>query len=88
VRSVDFGKGVKEFEASVASASKGGSIEIRIDGKEGTLLGICEVKNTGNWQNWTTLSSKIKDAKGVHDVYFVFKGGDENLFNFDWWIIK
>ena len=88
VRSVDFGKGVKEFEASVASASKGGSIEIRIDGKEGTLLGICEVKNTGNWQNWTTLSSKIKDAKGVHDVYFVFKGGDGNLFNFDWWRFK
>jgi Carbohydrate binding module (family 6). len=27
-------------------------------------------------------SEKIK---GVHDVFFVFKGGNGNLFNFDWW---
>lgn len=88
VRSVDFGKGAKRFSASVASASNGGSIEIRLGSVDGSLLGVCEVGNTGGWQNWKTLSSKIKKTKGVHDVYLVFKGVDDQLFNFDWWILK
>jgi len=85
VRSVDFGSGAKKFEASVASASPGGSIEIRLGGIDGALMGTYEVKNTGGWQNWTVLSAKVKDVKGVHDVYFIFKGGNDDLFNFDWW---
>ncbi len=88
VRSVDFGKGAKRFSASVASASKGGSIEIRLGSIDGSLLGVCEVDNTGDWQNWKMMSSKIKKTKGVHDVYLVFKGVDDQLFNFDWWILK
>ncbi|WP_372776167.1 glycoside hydrolase family 43 protein [Mangrovibacterium sp.] len=84
VRSVDFGKGAKTFEASVASATQGGQIEIRIDGKDGRVLGILEVDNTGGAQAWKRLSCKVSDIEGVHDVYFVFKG-DKDLFNFDWW---
>jgi hypothetical protein len=85
VRSVDFGKGAKSFEASVASASEGGSIEIHIDGKDGELLGTCKVVNTGGLLNWATVSCKVKKVNGVHDLYFVFKGGNGELFNFDWW---
>jgi len=85
VRSVDFGKGSKKFEASVASLSEGGKIEIRVDGKSGDLLGVLDVKNTGGDQKWKTLSCKVNVVKGVHDLYFVFKGGVGNLFNFDWW---
>ncbi|MDP3180721.1 MAG: carbohydrate-binding protein, partial [Bacteroidota bacterium] len=32
-----------------------------------------------------TVSGKVAKTKGVHDVYFVFKGSEGNLFNFDWW---
>ena len=85
VRSVDFGKGAKSFEASVASASEGGSIEIHIDGIDGELMGTCKVGNTGGLLNWSTVSCKVKKVKGVHDLYFVFKGGNGELFNFDWW---
>jgi arabinoxylan arabinofuranohydrolase len=85
VRSVDFGKRSIKFEASVSSASAGGEIEIRIDSVDGELLGICKVENTGGWQNWTVQTCKVKKTKGVHDLYFVFKGGDGQLFNFDWW---
>ena len=88
VRSVDFGKGAKKFEASVASASVGGKIEIRIDGKGGSLLGTLEVTSTGGDQIWKTVSCKVVKMKGVHDVYFVFKGGEGQLFNFDWWMFK
>ncbi len=85
VRNVDFGKGAKSFEASVACTSKGGSIEIHIDSPDGTLLGICEVKNTGGPQNWEVQSCRVNQMKGIQDVYFVFKGDDGDLFNFDRW---
>ncbi len=85
VRSVDFKKGATKFEASVAVAASGAKIEIRIDSKEGNLLGTLEVKSTGNEQKWITLSCTVKKVKGIHDIYFVFKGDRDDLFNFDWW---
>lgn len=85
VRNVDFGKGAKKFEASVASASIGGKLEIRIDGKSGGLLGTLEITSTGGDQIWKTVSCKVAKMTGVHDVYLVFKGGEGFLFNFDWW---
>lgn len=88
VRSVDFGKGAKTFEASVASAAQGGKIEIRLGNPKGELLGTIEVKNTGGWQKWSSVKGKVKKVAGVHDLCFVFKGGDGELFNFDWWMLK
>ena len=88
VRSVDFGKGAKKFEASAASDNTGGNIEIRLGSVDGNLLGTCEVKNTDGGQNWKVHSTKLKKVNGVHDVYFVFKGGEGHLFNFDWWLFK
>ncbi len=26
-----------------------------------------------------------RPVKGKHDVYILFRGGDEQLFDFDWW---
>jgi len=85
IRSVDFNKGAKTFLASVAATSSKGKIEVRVDSKDGSLLGTLEVKETGGENNWKIQSCKLNNLKGVHDVYFVFKGGDGNLFNFDWW---
>lgn len=85
VRNVDFGKGARQFEASVASSSTGGKIEIHVDGKVGNLLGVLDVTNTGGNQIWKTVSCKVARMKGVHDLYFVFIGGEEDLFNFNWW---
>lgn len=87
VRSVDFEKGATYFEASVASDSKGGKIEIRIDSLTGDLLGILDVKNTYNSLNWEVLTCNIFKKKGIHDLYFVFTGEEEEegLFNIDWW---
>ena len=88
VRSVDFGKGAKTIEASVASASQGGKIEIRLNNPNGELLGTIDVKNTGGWLNWATVKNNLKKINGVHDICFVFKGGEGELFNFDWWKLK
>lgn len=89
VRGVDFKKGAKSFEASVASTSPGGSIEIRLDGQNGDLIGKCIVRNTGDWHKWLTHTCNLKKIKGIHDVYFIFTGAaDTQLFNFNWWKFK
>lgn len=84
VRSVDFGKGAKKFEVS-AAALAGGQIEIRLDGKDGLLLGTCEIKDTGEVNAWKTFTAKVSKQKGIHDLYFIFKGGEGDLFNLNHW---
>jgi arabinoxylan arabinofuranohydrolase len=84
IRDVDFGKGTKKFVAQVASSSTG-SIEIRLGGIDGKLMGVCEVNSTGGFDKWSTKKAKVKTIKGIHDLYLVFKGGEGELLNFDWW---
>src|SRR5690606_35447629 len=81
VRSVDFLTGALWFEASVASAGAGGTIELRVDAVDGPLLGACEVSPTGGWQSWTKVTCDVSEVSGVHDLYLVFTGGDGYLFN-------
>lgn len=88
VKGVDFGNSPKSFEANAASALEGNYIEIRLDYPTGTLLGTCIISNTGGVQKWSTASCKTGKTQGIHDLYFIFKGGDGNLFNFDWWTFK
>jgi hypothetical protein len=84
IRSVDLAKGATRFEASFIPLT-GGSIEVRLDKPDGVLIGTCQVsKGTGS-DTWQTLSAKVTQVKGLHDVYLVFKGEGEKLFNFDWW---
>jgi arabinoxylan arabinofuranohydrolase len=85
VRSVNFSKKPKQFEANIASASEGASIEIRVDSLHGGVLGTCAIKNTGGFQKWATQSGRLKKVKGIHDLYFIFKGGGRGLFNFNRW---
>ncbi|HOK96474.1 MAG TPA: glycoside hydrolase family 43 protein [Anaerohalosphaeraceae bacterium] len=85
VKGVDFGPGAKSFEARVASESQGGRIELRFDSPTGKLAGICSVPCTGGWQKWETKSCTVKDAAGIHDLYFVFAGDSGFLMTFNWW---
>lgn len=83
VRGVDLSKGLSSVEVNVA-ALNGGRIEIHIDGKTGPLLGVVNITSSAEGDIWKTITQKIKNVKGVHDVYFVFKGSND-LFEFDWW---
>ncbi|WP_437585241.1 glycoside hydrolase family 43 protein [Sorangium sp. So ce1000] len=85
VRGVDFGTGAVSFDARVASATSGGSIELRLDSATGTLVGTCMVQGTGGWQTWVTTSCAVDGATGIHDLYLKFTGGSGSLFNFNWW---
>lgn len=82
--------GAKKFGASVASALRGGKIEVRIDSPEGPLVAELDVPGTGGWEEWKYLETPVKmEEPGVHDIYFVFTGRKgPKLFNFDYWQFK
>lgn len=87
VRDVDFGKGAKNFTASVSSVANG-SIELRIGSVDGRLIGTCKIEKSAGLKTWNTVSCKVQKVKNINDLYLVFKGGDGQLFNFDWWKLK
>ena len=83
VQGVDFSKGATSVEVSVASLY-GGKIEIHTDKIDGPVLGIVNVNTSGEGDIWKTVTAPVKNIKGVHDLFFVFRG-EKDLFNFDWW---
>lgn len=88
VRSVDFrDKGATELTARVATAHNGNvSMEIRLDAVDGRLIGTIQVPCTGGNDRWELVTIDLPKVKGVHDVYFVFKGkAKTNIMYFDYW---
>ena len=81
---VDFGSGVAGFQTRVASATSGGSIEIRLDSVAGTLVGTCPIIGTGGWQTWVTATCNVGGVSGTHNLYLRFIGGSGYLFNVNW----
>jgi len=83
VQGVDFSKGATSVDVSVASLF-GGEIEIHTDKINGPVLGTVDVNTSGEGDIWKTINTPVKNIKGVHDLFFVFRG-EKYLFNFDWW---
>ncbi|WP_281635680.1 glycoside hydrolase family 43 protein [Flavobacterium marginilacus] len=87
IQSVNFDKEPKSFQVS-ASSILGGKIEIHLDTKEGELLGVCVIKSTGDLNTWKEFNAKVKKVKGLHNLFFVFKGNEKSMFNLDWWLFE
>ncbi len=85
VAAVDFESGASSFEARVASNTMGGQIELRLDSEAGPLVGTCSVPGTGGWQQWITISCPVSGVEAIHDLFLVFRGGNDYLFNINWW---
>lgn len=83
VQGVDFSKGATSVDVSVASLY-GGKIVIHTDKIDGLILATVNVNTSGEGDIWKTVSASVQNIKGIHDLYFVFKG-EKDLFNFDWW---
>ncbi|NPD91789.1 family 43 glycosylhydrolase [Prevotella sp. PMUR] len=89
LKGVDFAKGATSFKVCASCHLYGGTMEIRLDGVDGKLIGSVNITNTKT--ELKVFETKIKGATGVHDLYFVFKGSEKqkrNLFNLDWWEFK
>ena len=86
VKGVDFSKGASSVDVNVSSLF-GGKIEIRTDKKDGPLIGTVNINTSAEGDLWKTISTPVKNIKGINDVYFVFRG-EKDLFNFDWWMFN
>lgn len=74
---VDFGTSVTTLLANVAvpDAEAGKQIEVRIDALDGPLLGVMTIQGTGGWDQYATQALTLEPVSGVHDLYFLFRGG-------------
>lgn len=84
VREVDFGaQSPSELTAEVLNYRNQGTIEFYIDAMSGNPFASVQVDAAGVFQ--TAVSGKVT---GKHDVYILFRGSDEEFFDFDWWQLK
>jgi arabinoxylan arabinofuranohydrolase len=83
IQGVDFATGATSVDMNVASLN-GGKIEIHVDQLDGPTLVNIDINTSGEGDLWKTISTPIKKIKGVHDLYFIFKG-EKELFHIDWW---
>jgi hypothetical protein len=88
---VDFGATPPaELLARVSSQSdNGGRMEIRIDTPSSQPVATIQVKNTGGWQNWQTVTGAMTPVTGSHTVFVTFANdaGDE-FMNLNYFTIK
>ena len=85
---VDFPtEGASKFTARNGTTHNGNvSTEIRLDSKDGKLLGTINAPMTGGNDRWSLQTIDIKKVSGIHDVYFVFKGkAKTDILYFDYW---
>jgi len=89
---VNFRGGATALVLRVASASGGGSIDVRVDGcddftnQPGTSIGTCEVVSTGGADTYTELSCPLTATSGPHDLCLAFSG--DTSFEIDSWHLE
>ena len=91
VKTVDFRKeGASKFIARVGTTHNGNvSMEVRLDSKDGQLIGTINVPMTGGNDRWALRTIDVKEVSGIHDLYFVFKGKAANqIMFFDYWMFQ
>jgi hypothetical protein len=82
----DFGTH-EHFTARVATGSRGGKIEIFFDALTGEKAGELTVTNTGGWDAWQEMETPVTPFSGIRDIVLRFTGGEEELFDIDWFRI-
>jgi arabinoxylan arabinofuranohydrolase len=84
--SVDFeSDGAGTVSARVRPLAEEGVIQVRLDSRRGRVVGALPFTR-GETGGWTDVTARLEGVRGVHDVYFTFKGPDgEDLVEVDTW---
>ncbi|WP_157520387.1 ThuA domain-containing protein [Herbidospora daliensis] len=82
--------GATTFTARIASGGPGGTLSIRHGSQTGPLLGTITVANTGGWEDYVDLSTRLTNVPaGNGQLFLVFDGpsGRGALFDVDYWTL-
>lgn len=88
VKAVNFRKkGASKFTTRIGTGHNGNvSMEIRLDTKDGELIGTVNVSKVGGNDKWALQTIDVKKVSGIHDLYFVFKvEAKTDILYFDYW---
>lgn len=78
----DFGAGATYFSIEGASASAGGTLELRTGSVAGPLIGTVNITNTGGFTAFQQFGVAVPPTLiGVQNLYFKFVGGGGFLFD-------
>lgn len=84
VRDADFGEqGPQAIELTFKRLHEGGTVEFHLDRLDGPLLG--SIATDGSALHYSAPAQNADKARGVHDIYLLFRGGDGPLFDMDCW---
>lgn len=84
LRGVDFGsKGAKSFTINAAAEGRA-VVELRLDSKDGPVVGTLSISSTGSVDKYRSFTTKVKGAADVHDLYICFSQTSGNV-RLDWW---
>lgn len=72
-KEVNFGSGATAFKALVTT-NAATSIELRLNGSTGTLIGTLPVASTDGFNAYQEQTCSINKVSGLNDLYLVFKG--------------
>ena len=85
VRNVDFGEEPAVLvSVEMLNFKSEGRIEFYLDAVSGRPVATVPVNN----DNMMIKAPVDARAKGVHDLYLLFRGGDGELFDLDWWVFN
>lgn len=88
VRGVDFFKGARRFFIRAASNTNA-TIELHLDSADGELVALIPVGPTGGLDEFSMEKVRLmRNVKGVHDLYMVFKGPEKDMMALDYWYVK
>jgi|GEM_PF-235196 len=80
--------GITTLRIRYSKGVDGGSMEIRLDGTTGQLLGTITPEVTGSWTTWSESSTTLSTTTGTHALYFVFKGSSAGILSLDWFEVS
>ena len=87
IREVDFGTdGPKSVTIKTLNFKNPGTVEFYLNALSDSPFAAVTVDGTASEQ--TVEVKSRRPVTGKHDVYILFRGGDEELFDFDWWQMK
>lgn len=88
VRCVDFGQNkAKSIVAKMQAFKHEGSVDFFLDKLDGNPFASVRFNNAGTTEVIAPIRGRQMPS-GVHDVYMLFRGGDEELFDLDWWMLQ